>query len=114
MDALMGLPIYLPLSAGDLSVLPIATMAAGSYTYAVSTAHGASLPVAAVEGIVLAAAARLVGGLIMLRLPGVAPGLASFGLVVVLQTALTNWSYVGGIQGLFAIPDASTTSLYWI
>jgi branched-chain amino acid transport system permease protein len=113
-DVLMGLAIYLPLSAGDLSVLPIATMAIGSYTFAVSLQHGASLPVAAVEGIALAAVGGLLGGLIMLRLPGFAAALASFGLVVVLQTALTNWSFVGGIQGLFDIPDATINSLYWI
>jgi branched-chain amino acid transport system permease protein len=112
-DVLMGLAIYLPLSAGDLSVLPIATMAVGAYTYAVSLQHGASLPVAAVEGILLASVAGLLGGLIMLRLPGFSAALASFGLVVVLQTALTNWNYVGGIQGLFSIPDATTNSLYF-
>ena len=113
-DILMAIAIYMPLAAGDLSVLPVGTMAIGAYTFATQTEHGTGMMLATVEGVLLAVVVGFLAGLLMLRLTGFSAALASFGLVVVLQTALTNWHYVGGIQGIYDIVDFSNNAGYWL
>jgi hypothetical protein len=91
-DILMAISFYLPFSAGDLSVLPIGTMAIAAYSFALYTQDPeASLLTGAAIGFVFGTVAALLGGLLMLRLSGFASALTSFGLVVVIQTFFTNW-----------------------
>jgi branched-chain amino acid transport system permease protein len=69
----------------------------------------APLPLLVLCGAGIAGALGSVMGLITLRLKGIYFAMATLALSVLLETAVTNWSYVGGARGAYAFPPATAT-----
>jgi branched-chain amino acid transport system permease protein len=113
-DVLMAYSFYAPLTAGDLSVLPIGTMALGAYGFGIATADGHSMAEGITIGVALALAGSFFGGLLMLRLAGFSSALASFGLTVIIQTFFDNFGPAGGSQGKFNVADATAGPYFWL
>lgn len=68
---------------------------------------GAPLPVLIAAGAAVAGGLGCGMGLITLRLKGMYFAMATMALAVLLETAVTNWGYVGGARGAYAFPPAT-------
>jgi ABC-type branched-subunit amino acid transport system ATPase component/ABC-type branched-subunit amino acid transport system permease subunit len=108
---LMALSIYLPITVGDLFMLPIATMAIGAYTFGYTTIHGWPLLVAMLLSIVLAAVVATVGGALVLRLQGFSTALASLAMALIIQVFFMNFAPTGGIEGLAQVPPLASAPI---
>jgi branched-chain amino acid transport system permease protein len=76
---------------------PVAT------TYFVDEPYALPIPVLIVIGAVISGIVGLGMGYLTLRLRGAFFAIATLALAVVLQTFITNWSYVGGSRGAYVI-----------
>jgi branched-chain amino acid transport system permease protein len=115
--ALLGLSVYLPLAAGQLSLATPGFMTVGGYVAALLSTRVAALGgaealyplpslllellLAAVIALVLA----LLVGLPVLRLRGIYLAIATIALNEILRVLLLNSSWTGGAVGIFAIPQ---------
>jgi branched-chain amino acid transport system permease protein len=81
-----------------------AFLALGAYTgVALSKIAPLPLPVMMLAGGVVAGLVGLGTGYLTLRLRGIFFAIATLALAVVLQTLITNWEFVGGSAGVYAI-----------
>jgi branched-chain amino acid transport system permease protein len=77
----------------------------GAYTaVALHKLIGAPLPLLILYGAALAGMLGCLMGLITLRLKGMYFAIATMALAVLLETAVTNWGYVGGARGAYTFP----------
>ncbi len=117
LGALLGLSVYLPLAAGQLSLATPAFYAIGGTLAALLSTRWALLggadgilPIASLLlelllGALLAAVmAALVGGLV-LRLRGIYLAIATIALVEIVRVAILNLPFTGGAVGIFGIPQ---------
>ena len=118
LGALLGLSVYLPLAAGQLSLATPAFYAVGGTLAALlstrwsalgATADGRlpvpSLVLELVLGGVLAGALALLLGRLVLRLRGIYLAIATIALVEIVRVAILNLPFTGGAIGIFSIPQ---------
>jgi branched-chain amino acid transport system permease protein len=125
LGALLGLSVYLPLAAGQLSLATPAFYAVGGTLAALlstrwsasalgATADGgfpvASLLLEMALGGGLAGLLALVVGRLVLRLQGIYLAIATIALVEIVRVAILNLPFTGGAVGIFAIPQPFTTA----
>jgi branched-chain amino acid transport system permease protein len=123
LGALLGLSVYLPLAAGQLSLASPAFYAVGGTLAALlstrwsalgATADGgfpvASLLLEMVLGGLLAGALALVVGRPVLRLRGIYLAIATIALVEIVRVAILNLPFTGGAIGIFGIPQPFHTA----
>jgi branched-chain amino acid transport system permease protein len=118
LGALLGLSVYLPLAAGQLSLATPAFYAIGGTLAALLSTRWAllgggadgSLPVVSLllelllAGLLAGVLAALVGGLV-LRLRGIYLAIATIALVEIVRVAILNLPFTGGAVGIFGIPQ---------
>mgnify|MGYP006278227433 CR=1 FL=1 len=118
LGALLGLSVYLPLAAGQLSLATPAFYAVGGTLAALlSTRWGAlgatadgglpvpSLMLELVLGGLVAGALALLVGRPVLRLRGIYLAIATIALVEIVRVAILNLPFTGGAIGIFSIPQ---------
>jgi branched-chain amino acid transport system permease protein len=118
LGALLGLSVYLPLAAGQLSLATPAFYAVGGTLAALlstswpalgATADGrfplaSFLLVLILAGLLAGGLALLVGRLV-LRLRGIYLAIATIALVEIVRVAILNLPFTGGAVGIFSIPQ---------
>jgi len=118
LGALLGLSVYLPLAAGQLSLATPAFYAVGGTLAALLSTHWQSLhgssdgsfplPLFLLElllGGLLAALLALLVGRPVLRLRGIYLAIATIALVEIVRVAILNLPFTGGAVGIFGIPQ---------
>jgi branched-chain amino acid transport system permease protein len=113
LGALLGLSVYLPMAAGQLSLATPAFYAVGGTLAALlSTQGGAQSAISlwSVLGEMLLAAGLTAGlallvGLPVLRLRGIYLAIATIALVEIVRVAILNLPFTGGAAGIFGIPQ---------
>jgi branched-chain amino acid transport system permease protein len=121
--ALLGVSVYLPLAAGQLSLATPAFYAVGGTLAALLStswpALGAgpdgSLPLASfllvlLLGGLLAGGLALLVGRLVLRLQGIYLAIATIALVEIVRVAILNLPFTGGAIGIFGIPQPFPTA----
>ena len=121
--ALLGVSVYLPLAAGQLSLATPAVYAVGgtlaallSTTWpALGAGADGSLPLASfllelLLGGLLAGALALLVGRPVLRLQGIYLAIATIALVEIVRVAILNLPFTGGAIGIFGIPQPFPTA----
>lgn len=116
LGAILGLSVYLPLMAGQLSLATPAFYALGGYVAAICSTQvfsfdGALYPLGlvALEMLIagtLAGMIALILGVPVLRLRGIYLAIATIALVEILRVLALNLEITGGAIGIFAIPQA--------
>jgi branched-chain amino acid transport system permease protein len=117
-SALLGVSVYLPLAAGQLSLATPAFYALGGTLAALLSTRWAALgagadgslplPSFALElllGGLLAGALALLLGRLVLRLQGIYLAIATIALVEITRVAILNLPFTGGAIGIFGIPQ---------
>ena len=118
LGALLGLSVYLPLAAGQLSLATPAFYAIGGTLAALLSTRWALLgggadgpfPIVSLllelllAGVLAGVLAALVGGLV-LRLRGIYLAIATIALVEIVRVAILNLPFTGGAVGIFGIPQ---------
>ncbi|AFY68591.1 amino acid/amide ABC transporter membrane protein 2, HAAT family [Thalassoporum mexicanum PCC 7367] len=122
--AVLGLSVYLPLMAGQLSLATPGFYALGGYIAAifstqVFTTEASLFPIPLVLleiGIAAIAAAVLaiIVGILVLRLRGIYLAIATIAFVEILRVAALNLEITGGAVGIFAIPQPFQTSIEYL
>ena len=123
LGALLGLSVYLPLAAGQLSLATPAFYAMGGTLAALlstrwsalgATADGRfpvpSLLLEMVLGGLLAGGLALLLGQLVLRLRGIYLAIATIALVEIVRVAILNLPFTGGAIGIFGIPQPFPTA----
>ena len=113
LGALLGLSVYLPMAAGQLSLATPAFYAVGGTLAALLATQGgpqAGISLVAVLGEMLLAAAltaalAVLVGLPVLRLRGIYLAIATIALVEIVRVAILNLPFTGGATGIFGIPQ---------
>jgi branched-chain amino acid transport system permease protein len=113
LGALLGLSVYLPMAAGQLSLATPAFYAVGGTLAALLSTQGdrqSAISLGAVLGEMLLAAGltaslALLVGLPVLRLRGIYLAIATIALVEIVRVAILNLPFTGGAAGIFGIPQ---------
>lgn len=118
LGALLGVSVYLPLAAGQLSLATPAFYAVGgtlaallSTRWSLLAGDGsgpyplASLLLELVLGGALAGVMALLVGSLVLRLRGIYLAIATIALVEIVRVAILNLPFTGGAVGIFGIPQ---------
>jgi branched-chain amino acid transport system permease protein len=121
--ALLGVSVYLPLAAGQLSLASPAFYAVGGTLAALLStswpvlgagADGtfplASFLLELLLGGLLAGALALLVGRLVLRLQGIYLAIATIALVEIVRVAILNLPFTGGAIGIFGIPQPFPTA----
>ncbi len=124
--AILGISVYLPLMAGQLSLATPGFYALGGYIAAIASTKilpttAGALPIGwvllemLVAGLVSGLLA-LVLGVPVLRLRGIYLAIATIAFVEILRVVALNLDITGGAVGIFGIPQpfASTLEYLWI
>lgn len=123
--AMLGLSLYLPLMAGQLSLASPGFYALGGYvaaifsTKVVHVANGAHFPIPYLllemaMAAVLCAALAIVVGIPALRLRGIYLALATIAFVEILRVVSLNLKVTGGAVGIFRIPQPFDSQLQYL
>ncbi len=111
-NALLALSVYTTLACGQLALGGAGFMALGAYAAALVTMNtGLPFPLALAAAAMLPAAVALPIGLPVLRLRGVFLAIATIGFGEVVRLCIVNWDFVGGAQGIVAIPQKASVGL---
>ena len=113
LGALLGLSVYLPMAAGQLSLATPAFYAVGGTMAALLSIQGgaqSAISLCSVLGEMLLAAGltaslALLVGLPVLRLRGIYLAIATIALVEIVRVAILNLPFTGGAAGIFGIPQ---------
>ncbi|GAA0516767.1 branched-chain amino acid ABC transporter permease [Deinococcus depolymerans] len=114
---LLGLSLYFPLQAGQLSLASPGFYALGGYVAAIlltnpafaglrDTLGNAMFPLTWLAAAVLAGLLGLLVGVPALRLRGIYLALATIAFVEILRVVSLNLTFTGGAVGIFGIPQA--------
>lgn len=125
--SVLGLSLYLPLMAGQLSLASPGFYALGGYVAAIlstkvfKVADGARFPiplllVEMLIAAVLSAALAIIVGIPALRLRGIYLALATVAFVEIFRVIALNLTITGGAVGIFKVPQpfSSTLQYLWI
>ncbi|MFP5221694.1 MAG: branched-chain amino acid ABC transporter permease [Acidobacteriota bacterium] len=124
-QALLGLSLYFPLMAGQLSLASIGFYALGGYVAAIMGTHPALAPLRDSLGFFIFPLEWLVAGIVSiilglglgfpaLRLRGIYLALATIAFVQVFGVLVLNMPIAGGAVGIFGIPQAFESRLAYI
>lgn len=124
-QALLGLSLYFPLMAGQLSLASIGFYALGGYVAAIMGTHPALAPLRETLGFFIFPLEWLVAGIVSiilglalgfpaLRLRGIYLALATIAFVQVFGVLVLNMPIAGGAVGIFGIPQAFESRLAYI
>ena len=102
-NCLMGVSLYVPMSAGLISLGQGGFMAIGAYISAVLTEAGVPFAPALAAGAAAAAAAGMVVGAPALRIRGIYVMILTFGFGEIVRVFFTNFDPTGGASGLGGI-----------
>lgn len=124
LGALLGLSLYLPLMAGQLSLASPGFYALGGYIAAILStqvfkSEGSlyPLPFLLVEILIAGLISAIIGvavGIPALRLRGIYLAIATIAFVEVLRVIALNLEITGGAVGIFAIPQPFATPLEYL
>ncbi|MFM7382504.1 MAG: ABC transporter permease subunit, partial [Microcystaceae cyanobacterium] len=124
LGALLGLSVYLPLMAGQLSLASPGFYALGGYIAAISSTKlfpvsGSLFPlpfvlIEALITIILSAIFAIILGIPVLRLKGIYLAIATIAFVEILRIIALNIEITGGAVGIFGIPQPFTTQLEYL
>jgi branched-chain amino acid transport system permease protein len=124
LGALLGLSLYLPLMAGQLSLASPGFYALGGYIAAILsttlfTSTGDSFPIALLllEMLIASLVSGLLGvavGIPALRLRGIYLAIATIAFVEVLRVISLNLDITGGAVGIFGIPQPFQTPIEYL
>ena len=113
LGALLGLSVYLPMAAGQLSLATPAFYAGGGTLAALLSTQGGAQSAISLWSVLaemllaagLTAALALLVGLPVLRLRGIYLAIATIALVEIVRVAILNLPFTGGAAGIFGIPQ---------
>jgi branched-chain amino acid transport system permease protein len=124
LGALLGLSLYLPLMAGQLSLASPGFYAIGGYIAAIlstkvfpTTDNLFPIPLLLLEMLIAGVVSGLMGvavGIPALRLRGIYLALATIAFVEVLRVIALNVEITGGAVGIFAIPQPFQTQIEYL
>lgn len=126
LGAVLGISVYLPLMAGQLSLATPGFYALGGYVAAIAstkilpmTVTGTNFPVAYVllEMVVaglLSGLLAVILGISVLRLKGIYLAIATIAFVEILRVLALNLEITGGAVGIFGIPQPFTNTLEYL
>ncbi|BAZ12669.1 branched-chain amino acid ABC transporter permease protein [Calothrix sp. NIES-4071] len=123
LGALLGLSLYLPLMAGQLSLASPGFYALGGYIAAILSTTvfntGAGFPVylLLLEMVIAGVVSGLLGvavGIPALRLRGIYLAIATIALVEVLRVLALNLDITGGAVGIFNIPQPFSSQIEYL
>ncbi|MEB3250153.1 MAG: branched-chain amino acid ABC transporter permease [Merismopediaceae bacterium] len=124
LGALLGLSVYLPLMAGQLSLASPGFYALGGYIAAIASTKllpvsGSLFPlpfvlIEALITIILSAIFAIILGIPVLRLKGIYLAIATIAFVEILRIIALNIEITGGAVGIFGIPQPFTTQLEYL
>ncbi|MFP4297153.1 MAG: branched-chain amino acid ABC transporter permease [Spirulinaceae cyanobacterium] len=126
LGAMLGLSVYLPLMAGQLSLATPGFYALGGYVAAIFSTkiftfsgRWFPLPLLGLEMIVggiISAVIAVILGIPVLRLRGIYLAIATIAFVEILRILALNLEITGGAVGIFAIPQpfASPLAYLWL
>ena len=122
--ALLGLSLYLPLMAGQLSMASPGFYASGGYIAAIlstkvftSTCGLFPIPLLLLEMLIAGVVSGLLGvavGIPALRLRGIYLAIATIALVEILRVLSLNLEITGGAVGIFGIPQPFQTPIEYL
>ena len=122
--ALLGLSLYLPLMAGQLSMASPGFYASGGYIAAIlstkvftSTSGLFPIPLLLLEMLIAGVVSGLLGvavGIPALRLRGIYLAIATIALVEILRVLSLNLEITGGAVGIFGIPQPFQTPIEYL
>lgn len=108
-NALVGVSIYITLSAGQLSLANAAFMGIGAYgTVLVSRLLGLPFELSMIIAAMIGAVISALVGFPVLRLKAVYLAIATIGFGEVLKAVLVNVEFLGGALGFNGIPKSTT------
>lgn len=125
LGAVLGLSLYLPLMAGQLSLASPGFYALGGYIAAIlstkvfQTSQGSLFPIHLVllEMLIAGVASGLLGivvGIPALRLRGIYLAIATIAFVEILRILALNLEITGGAVGIFGIPQPFQTAIEYL
>lgn len=123
LGSLLGLSLYLPLMAGQLSLASPGFYALGGYIAAIlsttvfHSGNGFSIPLLLLEMIIAGIVSGLLGaavGIPALRLRGIYLAIATIAFVEVLRVIALNLDITGGAVGIFNIPQPFGTPIEYL
>jgi len=124
LGAMLGLSLYLPLMAGQLSLASPGFYALGGYIAAIlstqvfkSTASFFPIPLLLLEMLLAGVVCGLLGvlvGIPALRLRGIYLAIATIAFVEVLRVISLNLDITGGAVGIFRIPQPFQTAIEYL
>jgi branched-chain amino acid transport system permease protein len=123
--AVLGLSLYLPLMAGQLSLASPGFYALGGYiaailstkVFSVTTGALFPIPLLLLEMLIAGIVSGLLGmavGIPALRLRGIYLAIATIAFVEILRILALNLDITGGAIGIFGIPQPFTTALGYL
>lgn len=124
LGALLGLSVYLPLMAGQLSLASPGFYALGGYIAAILSTQALSgtgstfpLPYLLLEMLLAAVASGVLAvilGIPVLRLRGIYLAIATIAFVEILRVLALNLDITGGAVGIFGIPQPFQTQIGYL
>jgi branched-chain amino acid transport system permease protein len=124
LGSLMGLSLYLPIMAGQLSLASPGFYALGGYTAAIlstkvfpSSSGSFPVPFLLLEMLIAGVISGLLGlavGIPALRLKGIYLAIATIAFVEVLRVVCLNLEITGGAVGIFGIPQPFDTAIGYL
>ncbi|BAB74237.1 branched-chain amino acid ABC transporter permease [Anabaena sp. FACHB-709] len=124
LGALLGLSLYLPLMAGQLSLASPGFYALGGYIAAIlstkvfqTNSNSFPIPLLLLEMLIAAVVSGLLGiavGIPALRLRGIYLAIATIAFVEVLRVLSLNLDITGGAVGIFGIPQPFQTPIEYL
>lgn len=114
-NCLLALSVWIPLSAGQLSLGGAGFMSIGAYTAALlSLEAGWPVPLSIASGAIASAAVAYVLGYPVLRLQGVYLAIATLGFGELIRIVALNLRITHGALGLAGIPQMADDITFWL
>lgn len=115
LNGLLALSVWLPLSAGQLSLGAAGFMSIGAYTAALLSLHtGIPVPIGIAAGAVAAALAAFLVGFPALRLTGVYVAIATLAFGEMIRIVALNLEITNGALGLSGLPNIRDDLMFWL
>jgi branched-chain amino acid transport system permease protein len=111
-NVLMAFSLYVPMTAGLISLGQGGFMAIGAYTSAVLTKEGVPFSIAVAASGLLAALSGIVVGIPAIRIRGIYLIILTLGFGEIVRVFFLNFSYTGGANGIGGM--APYTNLAWV
>jgi branched-chain amino acid transport system permease protein len=111
-NILMAFSLYVPMTAGLISLGQGGFMAIGAYASAVLTKDGVPFSIAVAAGGLLAALSGIVVGIPAIRIRGIYLIILTLGFGEIVRVFFLNFSYTGGANGIGGM--APYTNFAWV